>query len=106
MDWGALTRPKVGSVDGEAGQDERLWQEFLSAWGREVEGWVEAERTVADAQAIGYLDTVAGDRLLVAEASLQRLIVDFAASVEGVDDPTTVALGLLRRAERLLADRP
>jgi hypothetical protein len=80
------------------------WERFRSACGRELQNWVEAERALAHAREVGGSETAAGDRLMAAEAALQRAIVDFAAAQNAGTDPTPIAMGLLRLAEHVLEE--
>jgi hypothetical protein len=83
------------------------WQRFQAQHARAIGEWVEAERALALAAREGApLGGATGDRLLSAEATLQRHIVDFAASEVGSGDSTALALGLLRLAERELFENP
>jgi hypothetical protein len=80
------------------------WELFRSTCGRELQNWVVAERALAHAREVGSSETAAGDRLMAAEAVLQRAIVDFAAAQHVGTDPTPIALGLLRLAEHVLEE--
>lgn len=84
-----------------------IWRRFKSAQADVLENWVEAERAVALAKRDGSINGGRGDRLLAAEAALQGAIIDFAAASQRQEaDPTPIALGLLRLAERELAADP
>ena len=81
---------------------EAAWARFRAERAVELESWLEAERLLTAGQRAGTSPAGRGDQLLAAEATLQRAIVDFAASENGGGDPTPLALALLRRAEALL----
>lgn len=83
------------------------WQQFKAQHAKAIGEWVEAERALALAAREGApMGGATGDRLLSAEATLQRYIVDFAASEYANGDSTALALGLLRLAERELFEDP
>jgi hypothetical protein len=78
------------------------WERFKTQRQRELDGWLGAERTLAGSHGSAVAPGARGDALLAAEATLQRAIVDFAASEGRHGDPTALALELLRLAEGLL----
>jgi hypothetical protein len=78
------------------------WAKFRAQRQPELDGWLEAERALAGSGETALAPGAQGERLLAAEAALQRAIVDFAAVETGESDPTAMALELLRLAEALL----
>ena len=84
---------------------ESAWRIFKSRHEGVIERWLAAEGSIASSLEEGQPDATLGDRLLSAEADLQRAIVDFAAGQADGADPTAVALSLLRRAEGMLRRR-
>jgi hypothetical protein len=86
-----------GAADGLNG----VWTRFRAERADELHAWLRAEADFTG----GMADVAAGDRLLAAEAALQRAIVDFAAvHHDGMADPTPLALALLKRAEAMLGE--
>jgi hypothetical protein len=90
------------ATEAESPPDEALWRSFQSGHAATIDAWVEAEDVIASMLTLGLPDGTIGDRLIVAEAELQRAIVEFAAEHSEGADPTLTALTLLRRAESLL----
>lgn len=78
------------------------WKRFRAEQSARLDTWIEAERALAEARMNGADDFDAGDRLLAAEAALQTAIIDFAAAASGDENPTPLALEILRLAEALL----
>jgi hypothetical protein len=84
------------------GEGSVVWSAFRARYQADLERWVAAERRI---HTEGPRDA-AGEALLAAEAALQRLIVDFAVLNAAEEDPTAVALELLRHAEAHLREHP
>ena len=95
--------PGVASGSGGGGRPvDEVWASFREDRARQLDAWIAAERALAEARGRGIADFEAGDRLLVAEATLQTAIVDYAASQPDIENPTALALQILRLAEALL----
>jgi hypothetical protein len=84
---------------GAAGFDAQ-WERFRHGRRPEIDAWLAAELAVANGA------RNAGETLIVAEAALQRAIVDFVSVELQGDDPMPLVLELLRRAEELLRPAP
>lgn len=81
---------------------DATWARFRAERGAQLSAWIEAERALSEARLAGAEDFDAGDRLLAAEAALQTSIVDFAAAIPNLANPSPVALEILRLAEAML----
>ncbi|MFN2462581.1 MAG: hypothetical protein ABR573_01595 [Candidatus Dormibacteria bacterium] len=88
---------------GRTGGAEEAWRAFQELRAPALEAWIAAGRALAAGRARGVEDVDAGDRLMIAEASLQTAIVDFAAAHTGArENPTSLAIAVLRQAEAML----
>ncbi|GAC1334269.1 MAG: hypothetical protein NVSMB17_15700 [Candidatus Dormibacteria bacterium] len=94
----------MGEQGGDVEASDPDWSRFKQERATQLDAWIEAERRLARSRLGGSADLAAGDRLLAAEAALQTAIIDFAASQPGITRPTPLAIGILRRAEAMLAE--